>query len=413
MPKDLGLQGREFNNLVTLFYVTYIVCDIPWVMALKRFGANRVLAVAMVGFSAATLGTGFTHTYHQALACRLVLGVFEAGLIPSMVFMISTIWNREQQAKRVAILYCATAVSGAFGGLIAYAIQKDGSRHGLEAWRWLFIIEGAFSAAVGLISWVSIPYSAEKAWFLNTEQTETMQLRRLRDVAYQGEKQVNWNDVKLALTEPLVYLAAFGLFSSSIALLGFGTFLPTIVRGMGYTALQANYLTIPVYIVATVSVAGVSYVSDRLNRRAVILACIPIPVFAGYAIALGTSNPAAGYFAMFLCAAGIYPFNSIMLTWISSNISPDTKRAFAIPLAATLANTAGVTSGQIYPVTDGPRYISGNAVSLAMEFCALVCVGLIYLLLRRRTAIKERSLRDGENENGLVGDRALAFKYTL
>ena len=121
MPKDLGLKGREFNNLVTLFYVTYLVFDIPWVVALKHFGANRVLATAMVGFSAATLGTGFVQNYHQALACRLVLGIFEAGLIPCMVFLISTIWNRQQQAKRVGLIYCATALAGAFGGLIAYA----------------------------------------------------------------------------------------------------------------------------------------------------------------------------------------------------------------------------------------------------------------------------------------------------
>jgi MFS family permease len=383
------------------------------VLALKRFGANRVLGVAIVGFSTATLGTGFVQNYHQALACRLILGVFEAGLIPAMVFMISTIWNRRQQAKRVAIIYCATAVSGAFGGLIAYAIQHAGSRHGLESWRWLFIIEGALSMAVGIISFFTLPFSAEKAWFLNVEQTETMRLKRLRDSAYKGDSSLVLPQIKLALTEPLVYLAAIALFSSSIALLGFGTFLPTIVRGMGYTSLQANYLTIPVYIAATISVAAVSWISDRVNKRAIVLACIPLPVLVGYAVALGTAKPGPGYFAMFLCGIGIYPFNCIMLTWIASNLSPDAKRAFGLPLAATLANTAGVTSGQIYPLTDAPRYISGNAVSLAMEACALICVGLIWLLLRRRTVAKQRDLQEGKDGNGQMGDRALDFEYTL
>lgn len=266
---------------------------------------------------------------------------------------------------------------------------------------------------IGFIIILSLPFSAEKAWFLNAEQVETMRLKRLRDAAYKGESRFDWQHVKLALTEPLVYLAALALFSSSIPLLGFGTFLPTIVRGMGYTALQANYLTIPVYILATVSVAVVSWFSDRLNKRGIILACVPIPVLVGYAIAIGSSNPGSGYFAMFLCGAGIYPFNSIMLTWISSNLSPDLKRAIGIPLAATLANTAGVTSGQIYPLSDGPRYISGNAVSLGLEACALICVGLIYLLLRRRTAIKERALAEGKESNGRVGDQTLEFKYTI
>ena len=240
-----------------------------------------------------------------------------------------------------------------------------------------------------------------------------MRLKRIRDVAYKGESKFEWQHVKLALTEPLLYLAALALFSSSIPLLGFGTFLPTIVRGMGYTALQANYLTIPVYILAAISVAIVSWLSDRLYKRAIILVCVTIPVLIGYSIALGSSNPRSGYFAMFICGAGIYPFNSIMLTWVSSNLSPDLKRAVGIPLAATLANTAGVTSGQIYPLSDGPSYISGNAVSLALEACALICVGFIYLLLRRRTAIKERDLQEGKEVNGRAGDQALEFKYTL
>lgn len=272
---------------------------------------------------------------------------------------------------------------------------------------------GALSMAIGFIGLLSLPFSAEKAWFLSAEQTETMRLKRIRDAAYKGESTFEWQHIKLALAEPLVYLTAFALFSSSIPLLGFGTFLPTIVRGMGYTSLQANYLTIPVYIVATFSVALVSWLLDRLNKRAIILACVPVPVLVGYSIALGTSNPGAGYFAMFLCGAGIYPFNSIMLTWASSNLSPDFKRAFGLPLAATLANTAGVTSGQIYPLSHAPRYISGNAVSLALEACALVCVGRIYLLFRRRTAIKERDLNEGKEDNGLTGDRVLGFKYAL
>ena len=187
--KDIKLKGKEFNNLVTLFYVTYIVFDIPWVVCIKRYGANRILGIALLGWSAATLGTGFVHNYHQALACRLLLGFFEAGLLPCMVFIISTIWNKKQQGKRIAVIYCATTVSGAFGGLFAYGVQQMGHKHGLEAWRWLFIIEGIISFVVGGLCWITMPYSAEKAWFLNKEQAELMLLKKQRDLLYKGEDQ--------------------------------------------------------------------------------------------------------------------------------------------------------------------------------------------------------------------------------
>lgn len=71
-----------------------------------------------------------------------------------------------------------------------------------------------------------------------------------------------------------------------------------------YTPLQANYLTIPVYALATIAVGVVSFLSDRLNTRVTLLAVIPIPVIIGYAIAIGTANIAAGYFAMFLVGSG-------------------------------------------------------------------------------------------------------------
>uniref|UniRef100_A0A8H7K3H3 Major facilitator superfamily (MFS) profile domain-containing protein n=1 Tax=Bionectria ochroleuca TaxID=29856 RepID=A0A8H7K3H3_BIOOC len=410
--EGLKLKGNEFNNLVTFFYITYIVCDVLWVISIQRFGANRVLAVAMVGWSAATFGTGFTHSYGQAMACRLILGAFESGLLPCMIFIISTVWSRHQQAKRVAVIYCATTISGAFGGLIAYGIQTMGTRLGLEAWRWLFIIEGAISMAVGCVFFITIPVSAEKAWFLNDEQAECMRAKKERDAAFKGEAKLELKHVRAALKDPLVYLTGFSLFASSLPLLGFGTFLPAIILGFGYRSIQVNYLTIPIYVLATISVAIVSFMSDRTKKRAIFLFALPIPVLIGYSIALGTANNAAGYFAMFLCGMGIFPFNCIMLAWFSTNVSPDAKRSVGLPIAASIANISGVLSGQIYPPSDAPRYISGNAVSLGLEAVALTGVGLIVLLLKWRMARKNRMLQDGSGDDK-EGDAALSFKYAF
>lgn len=178
-----------------------------------------------------------------------------------------------------------------------------------------------------------------------------------------------------------------------------------------YESIQANYLTIPIYLLATVSVAIVSYLSDRTGRRAMFLAIVPIPVLIGYSIALGTSNNAAGYFGMFLCAVGIFPYNCIMLAWFSSNTSPDHKRSVALPVAASIANISGVLSGQIYPIGDAPRYTPGNSISLGLEFVALLGVGAICLLLKWRMAQKKKALDEGKQSSDSDGDHALDFKY--
>jgi MFS family permease len=234
---SLGLVGIEFNNLSMLFYVLYIVFEIPWVMAVKRFGPNKVLAIALVSWSAVTIGTGFIHNYHQAIACRLLLGLTEAGTVPALTFIVSTIYNRHDQAKRIATLYIASAASGAFGGLIAYGIQSMGARHGLEAWRWLFIVEGIISIVLGGICWLSLPSSPERAWFLNQEEREMMAARKRRNLLYKGSDEFSWSWVRMAFKDPFVYGAAAAMFCSTIPLYGLATFLPTIIRGLGYVLL--------------------------------------------------------------------------------------------------------------------------------------------------------------------------------
>ncbi|KIX92931.1 uncharacterized protein Z520_11407 [Fonsecaea multimorphosa CBS 102226] len=408
---SLGLVGIEFNNLSMLFYVLYIVFEIPWVMAVKRFGPNKVLAIALVSWSAVTIGTGFIHNYHQAIACRLLLGLTEAGTVPALTFIVSTIYNRQDQAKRIATLYIASAASGAFGGLIAYGIQSMGARHGLEAWRWLFIVEGIISIVLGGICWLSLPSSPERAWFLNQEEREMMAARKRRNLLYKGSDEFSWSWVRMAFKDPFVYGAAAAMFCSTIPLYGLATFLPTIIRGLGYSSLQANYFTIPVYVFVTIVVIIVSYLSDRFQQRSFFAIGAAWACVVGYAIAIGSSKPGVGYFAMFLVVAGVYPFNNMVITWVSNNISPEHKRSVAIPLFFSLANSAGLVASQIYPSRDGPRYVMGNSVSLGVEAFASLIVIAMYLLVRRRNQQKEKLVAQGATENGKLGDQALDFKY--
>lgn len=152
--------------------------------------------------------------------------------------------------------------------------------------------------------------------------------------------------------------------------------------------------------------------SDKMKKRAIFLFLIPIPVLIGYAIAIGTANNAAGYFAMFLCGIGIYPFNCIMLAWFSTNVSPDHKRSVGLAIVASIANVSGVLSGQIYPPADAPRYIPGNAVSLGLECVSLIGVAIIFTLLKWKMASKKKAIHEGK-ESTKEGDGALDFVYSF
>ncbi|KAJ6783921.1 hypothetical protein PWT90_03788 [Aphanocladium album] len=407
--ESTGMSGTDFNNISMFFYIPYIIFETPWVMAVRRFGPGRVLAVAIICWSAITLGTGFVRSYNEVIACRVLLGAFEAGLFPALTFVISGIYPAVSQGKRIAVLYISIALSGALGGLVAYGIQSMGEQHGLEAWRWLFIIEGAISFVIGAICWVSLPGSPETAWFLNDTERTTMSLLKIRDHPYEATDKFSWKQVSLAVMDPMVWLASIALFCSSIAMFGFSTFLPTLLKGMQY----ANYLSIPVYVLASIGTGITTFVSDRIGRRAICLIHSPILVMVGYAVAVGSSNRSVGYFGMFIVGAGVYSFNTVLLTWVSNNIHPDYKRSVAIAIVVSIGNAAGLAASQIYPIGDAPRYIVGNSISLGFESLALACVALIYMLLRYRTRQKEKLLSEGVESNGKEGDQSLDFDYLI
>jgi MFS family permease len=383
-------------------------------MAVKRYGPNNVLALALVLWSVVTLGTGFVKTYEQAIVLRLLLGACEAGVAPSFAFLFATIYPRGQTAKRLMMGNLSNAVSGAFGGLFAYAIQTMGTRRGLSAWRWLFIIEGCLTFVVGAFCWYLLPSSPDDAWFLNAEEKACMVMRKQRDIIYRGDgddSKAKW--VKLAFKDPLIYLAGIAFFTSSVAIFGFSTFLPTIIKGLGYKALHVNYMTIPIYVVGAVSLVLQVWLSDKIQQRALFLVLSTIPVMAGYLICVGTANAVAGYIAMFILACGVYSISTLLVTWIATSLSNDTKRSVALPVFYSIGNLSGLVSSQLYPSQQGPRYVMGNAISAGLEFVAALLFISVWLLLRRRNQQKQELIAKGAKTNGKEGDQALDFVYPL
>lgn len=233
LEADLGLTGTQFNNLGSFFYVTYCLFEIPWSLLIKAIGVNRVMALAIVSWSAITIGTGFCRTYREMAACRLLLGFFESSLAAADTVIVGNIYPRPMQSKRMASIFYGVCASGACGGLIAYAVQLMGARHGLAAWRWLFVLEGVVSLVLGAVCWVTLPAKPETAWFLTGEEKATMAAVREREIAYRGKEKFEWRFLRMALLDPVVWLACFTGFCGAFPMLGFSLFAPTLILSMG------------------------------------------------------------------------------------------------------------------------------------------------------------------------------------
>ncbi|KAJ4418235.1 hypothetical protein N0V82_005709 [Gnomoniopsis sp. IMI 355080] len=412
MPADIHATNEEISTAVSIFYATYVLVEAPWAIALKKITPRLLMTGLCIIWSLTTIFSGFITSIGGMYAARLVLGACEGGLFPGLNLYLTMVYKREEQARRVSYLFVCTALSGAFGGLLAYLILKMDGVGGYAGWRWVYIIEGLFSVVVAIIVWFGLPNDPSNAYFLNDREKELMRIRAEQRAQYMGSEKFSWDEVLITLRDPKLWLSGAIQFCQDILLYGFSTFLPSIITSMGYTSLEAQYLTIPVYIIGGGSFLALSFISDRLTLRSPFIIFANFVGLIGYALILSPVSNAVKFFGTFLCAVAVYTGPGMNLTWLNVNVAPHYRRAAAIGFQQTLGNCAGIVAGQIYRSSP---YTLGNAFSLGSIGVAQLVIAGKAVYVQSQTRLKQR-IAKGEVEDTRrvkTGDRELDFKYHL
>lgn len=153
MTADIKLKGSELNvsldrkthwrifadflkTAVSVFYIFYILAEFPTSLLVKRLQFNRVIPTITFCWGLVCLCTGFVQNFAGLVTTRIFLGFFEGCLFPSMTLFLCNWYTREELGIRVAYLFIASALSGAFGGLIAFGILYMDGIAGWSGWRW-------------------------------------------------------------------------------------------------------------------------------------------------------------------------------------------------------------------------------------------------------------------------------------
>ncbi|KAM7184249.1 major facilitator superfamily [Naviculisporaceae sp. PSN 640] len=410
MPEAIGASPAEFSTAVSIFYATYVAFESPWSILLKKLTPRLLLTSLCVVWSLTTVFTAFVTSPGGLYAARLVLGACEGGLFPGLNLYLTMVYKREEQAKRVSYLFVCTALSGAFGGLLAYVILKMDGIAGLQGWKWIYIIEGIFSILIGFVIWFGLPNDPTNAYFLNEEERRMMRVRAAQRAQYMGSEKFSWDEIIIELKDAKMWLSGAIQFCQDILLYGFSTFLPSIIESMGYDRLQSQYLTIPVYIFGGLCFLILAYISDRLCIRGPFVAFANIFGIVGYILILCPTANGVKFFGTFLCAIAVYNGPGLNLTWLNVNVAPHYRRAAAIGFQQTIGNTAGIVAGQIYRTAP---YVLGNAFSVGALGLAQVLIAGKWIYIRRLNEEKRR-IEAGEiadKRQVKTGDRALDFKY--
>uniref|UniRef100_A0A8H8CJW7 Major facilitator superfamily (MFS) profile domain-containing protein n=1 Tax=Psilocybe cubensis TaxID=181762 RepID=A0A8H8CJW7_PSICU len=172
LEKDTHLKGNQFNTVLAVFYVSYLLVELPSNMLLKKMKPNRWIPLLVCLWGVITTLSALVKNFSGLVVIRLFLGSFEGGLLPGIILYLSTIYKRHELQLRYSIIhfYPSSSLSGAFGGLLATAILKMDGVGGLAGWRWIFILEGLATVISSFIAAYFLPESLETASFFTDEE---------------------------------------------------------------------------------------------------------------------------------------------------------------------------------------------------------------------------------------------------
>lgn len=415
LSESLGLVGNQYGNCVTVFFGTYIFFDPIGANLLKIIGPRYMMSGCLLCFGAISLGTAWVNSYGHLILVRVLLGAFEGTIYPSINMYLSICYRREQYAIRFAWVFFAACISSSFGGLISYGCaQIDGS---LEAWQYIYIIEGCISISFVPIYLLGLRNKLEDSWFFDAEEREYIVKRYQSMSTFNPDEKFEWFQVWLAVKDIKTWISAVALFCIDMTSFGLTVFMPIIITSMGFTNVNAQLMTVPVYFLTAITFFACAYVSDRIRIRSPFIAAACISCATGLAIVLGTDVYGVRLFGVFVLALGIYVNASMNCLWLSGNNGNYFKRATALGINLFLGSSSGLVSGQIFFAKDKPRYAKGLATCLGLQVFATFLTIIQFLMYRRLNKQKEAIIkRCEENDEPIPYDERLSdmnpqFKY--
>lgn len=295
----------------------------------------------------------------------------------------------------MAMLICGLLLSNSFAGLISAGILSGMSGVGsLAAWRWLFILEGIVTVIIGTIAFFVLPDYPSTTHWLSKEEKTVAQCRLAADAGSEeiladGEEQVSiWTGIAWAAKDYRVWLFAC-LQMATTASISFSHFFPMLIQGLGFkNNTIVLLLTSPPYLFSFIWALGFAWDADRRQKRSPHAAISSITAIIATVVTIALSNQQWARYAMtFFVCSGTFGIYSTTYTWLSSTIvRPPVKRAAAIGIANTLANTASLFANYFWLDKYEPYFRQSWACILSFQILGLGCILTLRHLLKRSNA---------------------------
>ncbi|OIW26671.1 MFS general substrate transporter [Coniochaeta ligniaria NRRL 30616] len=398
LESSLGLVGNQYNILLSVFFVPYVLTA-PFLGILgKRYGPSRVLPCMMFCFGAFTLLVVCVRNFGGIMALRWFLGMSESAFFPLVIYYQTMFYRRGELARRLAIFYAAQSIASAFGGLLAFGVfQIKGGA--IASWRYLFAIEGGGTVLFSIFAFWYLPRSASEARFLPPEEKELAYRRMAIDSSSVVNEKLDVRDSLKIFRQPTSWLILAIEICLGVPLQSVTLFLPQIVARLGYSPTKTNLYTVAPNVSGAVVLLLLAFASDYTRLRFPFVALGFLFTFIGMVIyaAIDVEHQLhVAYFASFMMTWGTSAPSVLLDVLYNNNVAHEGRRVVLTSVGVPVANMMGVVSSNIFLNRDAPKYIPALATTAAFGatgFVLTVGFGAYMMWDNRRRDARQGGVR--------------------
>lgn len=378
MQSDLGLSDAAYGAGAGIFFIGYVLFELPSTLMLPRIGARKTFSRILVLWGITSACMLFVRDVPTFYAMRFLLGVFEAGFAPGMIYYLSRWYGPNRMARAIAIVFIAGPMGGILGGpLSAWLITTFAGVGGLAGWQWMFLIEALPCVVLGVLMYfVLSDRPADAPWLSKTE-------KQLLE-AELGTANARNHSFRAVLRDPKLYVLASAYFCIIFSIYAMSFWLPAIIKALGLQDTQQLgwYAAIP-YVGAALGMYWIGRRSDRLGERH--LHCA-IPAATGAILLilypLAGGNLLGSMIILTLSISMMFMAYTVLWAMPSELIKGD-----AAAGGIALINTIGLSGGFWGPAMIGWAKTATGSLNTGVVAvgCVFLCAAFVIIATKPRT----------------------------
>ncbi|WP_158907071.1 MFS transporter [Burkholderia sp. L27(2015)] len=375
MQSDLHFSDAVYGLGAGIFFLGYVLFEIPSNLLMPRIGARKTISRVMILWGLVSASMMFVHNSTSFYVTRFLLGVFEAGFAPGMIFYLGYWYGPKRMAQVIAIVMLAGPIAGIVGGPAStWLMTRFNGSGGLPGWQWMFLAEGLPCVILGFLSLVVLSDRPAEAKWLNAEERALIEA----ELSVPSQRHHVFSQV---VRDPRIYLMAISYFCLICGIFTVSFWLPAIIKLDGVTdTMEIGFYSMIPYIAAAIAMFLIGRRSDRLGERRYHSA---VAAVIG-ALALAAATYSTGHLALsliFMSIATAMIWCAYTVFWA---IPSEYLKGSAAAGGIALINTIGSFGGFFSPTIIGWAHTATGTIDAGLYvMVGITALGAILLVANK------------------------------